>query len=46
MVLNGMSLKNNEVQNRGIGGDTTKILDRLDTINKSIKKSIYYDRNK
>ena len=32
-------LKNNEVQNRGIGGDTTKgILDRLDTINKSIKK--------
>ena len=33
-------LKNNEVQNRGIGGDTTKgILDRLDTINKSIKKA-------
>src|SRR5574344_1195645 len=33
-------LKNSEVQNRGIGGDTTKgILDRLDTINKSIKKA-------
>lgn len=33
-------LKNNEVQNRGIGGDTTNgVLDRLDTINKSIKKA-------
>ena len=33
-------LKNNEVQNRGIGGDTTYgVLDRLDTINKSIKKA-------
>lgn len=33
-------LKNNEVQNRGIGGDTTNgVLDRLNTINKSIKKA-------
>ncbi|HKM18502.1 MAG TPA: GDSL-type esterase/lipase family protein, partial [Aliarcobacter sp.] len=33
-------LQNSEVQNRGIGGDTTNgVLDRLNTINKSIKKA-------